>query len=148
MSTPANPLENKASINALVSLIRSNAQAIAANSDNIAATREAINATNAGINQLKESVQLLTASTDDAADEALTVEAMATTNESRFENLLSEARADRAEWREAMARDREESTRRFNEQMAEIRALGEQNRALLSALATTNGRVDSLEQAS
>lgn len=46
MTNPATPLDNQASISALVSLIRFNAQAIAANSDNIAAT-------NAGIRELK-----------------------------------------------------------------------------------------------
>jgi hypothetical protein len=55
----------------------------------------------------------------------------------RIENLLNDAIADR-----------QRSDQRFEQQMAEIRALGEQNRALLSALAHTNGRVDDLEQAS
>lgn len=75
-------------------------------------------------------------------------------NKQRFSNLLGEAREDRKlsdqRWEQLQAKadaDREESARRFDEQMAQIRALSEQNRALLSALASTNGRVDSLEQA-
>jgi archaellum component FlaC len=65
-------------------------------------------------------------------------------NDVRFENLLNDSRADRAEWRTRF----DASNQRFDAQLNEIRAQGEQIRALLSALATTNGRVDTLEQAS
>ena len=87
----------------------------------------------------------------------------------RFDILREEAIADRAEndrkfnensrrfdiLREEIIADRTESNRRFDEssqhfdaQLSEIRAQGEQIRALLSALANTNGRVSDLEQAS
>lgn len=62
--------------------------------------------------------------------------------------IRTQADTDRQTFREEMQAQREESDRRFNEQLAEVRAQGEQIRALLSALATTNGRVDALEQAS
>lgn len=62
----------------------------------------------------------------------------------RFEVLRQEAIADRQRSDQRF----EESNRRFDAQISEIRAQGEQIRALLSALATTNGRVDGLEQAS
>ena len=85
---------------------------------------------------------------------------------SRIENLIAESREDRRKaderWAEmqresqerfeAMQRkadeDRAEYARRFDDQLTEIRAIGEQNRALLSALAATNRRVDDLDQAS
>ncbi|MGB3768978.1 MAG: hypothetical protein WA947_20665 [Phormidesmis sp.] len=79
----------------------------------------------------------------------------ASANEQRFENLLSDARADRKEWRadleEIRSRadaDRQQWQNNYDAQLAEVRALGEQNRALLSALATTNRRIGDLEQVS
>lgn len=107
-------------------LVESNARAIEANTHNIAAT-------NTGINELKESVELLTKSTDDAANEALTLERIANGNVQRFDILLAEAREDR---------------KRLDAALGELAAQRESMQALLSALANTNGRVDSLEQAS
>ena len=81
---------------------------------------------------------------DDVSSEATENEQDIKRNESRFEALLGEARADRQQ----ADLDRAENARKFDSQLAEIRAQGEQIRALLSALANTNGRVDDLEAAS
>ena len=92
------------------------------------------------------------------ADRQAFVEAM----EADRAAALARADADRQEFRMAMEADRERaeadratanadraaSDQRFEAQLEEIRAQGQQIRALLSALANTNGRVDTLEQAS
>ena len=64
-------------------------------------------------------------------------------NARRFDSVMEEMAAAR----EKADEDREENAKRFDSAMEEIRAQGQQIRALLSALAATNGRVDSLEQA-
>jgi chromosome segregation ATPase len=94
------------------------------------------------------SIDLLRDVADDAAGEVAEAEPRISENEQRFQNLLDEAREDRRRSDERFAEQRRLSDERFNAVMDEIRALGEQNRALLSALASTNGRVDGLERAS
>jgi hypothetical protein len=64
------------------------------------------------------------------------------------DDVAVESREDRRRSDNRFAEERRLSDKSFNAQMAEMRALGEQNRALLSALAHTNERVDSLEKAS
>ena len=132
----------------LKALCESNARAIAATNDSLSQTIDQLvvefirptaqqTLENArGIADLKQSLELSVKLTDDVASESADNENRIEANESRFDTLVAELRAERAR-----------SDERFTAQMAEIRALGEQNRALLSALATTNGRVDSLEKA-
>lgn len=154
----------------LRALVESNARSIAANSQQMAARDEA---TNRKIDNLANIVQafvskldseglkvtLITDVADDTAAEVNEIEKTVDNHSAAITVLREDAVADRAEFRaqaeadrqafrEEMQAQREESDRRFNEQLAEVRAQGEQIRALLSALATTNGRVDALEQAS
>jgi len=65
-------------------------------------------------------------------------------NEQRFNTLLAESRAERI----ANAKKFDEQIQRIDAAFDELKAQRESMRALLSALATTNGRVDTLEQAS
>ncbi|KPQ31117.1 MAG: hypothetical protein HLUCCA11_24385 [Phormidesmis priestleyi Ana] len=149
MTTPANPLDNKASIErttrTIDELVIRFIEPLAKQSIE---NQRAIAATNAGIHELSQTVERLTRSTDDSAREAAADSDRITANENRFDILLAEAQADRAENRQRFEDMQTESRQRFDAQLAEIRAQGEQIRALLSALATTNGRVDVLEQAS
>lgn len=149
----------------LKALCESNARAIAA-------SNQAIATTNQGIDELKNTVAafvqrlddeglkvtLLRDISDDQAGELAYNSERIEDNEQRIQALRADAIAERIEWRtrfEEIQRQSDkrfeeiqrQSDQRFNEQLTEIRALGEQNRALLSALANTNGRVDSLEQA-
>ena len=138
----------------LQTLCESNARAIAA-------TNQAIAATNQGIDELKNTVAafvqrlddeglkvtLLRDISDDQAGELAYNSERIEDNEQRIQALRADAIAERIEWRTRFEEIQRQSDQRFNEQLTEIRALGEQNRALLSALANTNGRVDSLEQA-
>ena len=103
-------------------------------------------------------VSIVRDSSDDTAGDVAAIETQLNrqteyTNAS-IEALRADAIEDRRLFREEMAaarekadEDREENARRFDSAMEEIRAQGQQIRALLSALAATNGRVDSLEQA-
>jgi hypothetical protein len=137
MSKPATPLDNQAaiaqinnSINFLITEFlrptalqtQANAEAIASLTADLRITRQVV---------------------DDLAAESLVDGRRSANNSANIENLLAESREDRRQSDERF----DESTRRFDAQIAEIRAQGEQIRALLSALATTNGRVDDLEQA-
>ena len=121
---------------------QANAEAIAQIAENLSRA-EAIAESNARsiaaegdrVRELRESVELLRDVADDTAAETAPHESRISENESRFDILLAESRAERAEY-----------AQRFDSMQQEIRALGEQNRALLSALASTNGRVDNLER--
>ena len=163
MTDAANPLDNKEAIAQMGRELResmsfllsefirptmqqaySNTQTIGQLADNLSRTEaiadsnaRAIEAEGEQIRELRESVEVLRDVADDTADETAPHESRISENERRFETLLAESRAERREY-----------AQRFDAMQAEIRALGEQNRALLSALANTNGRVDSLEQAS
>lgn len=152
MTQPATPLNNRDSINALVSLIRSNAQAIASNSDNIAATREAINTTNAGIHELTKDVQLLRKVTDDVASESAATEATARNNSANIESLLSEARADRQRsdqrWEELKAEaqaDRAQWQANFDAQQEVLQRLLLEIRSTNGELKQLGDRVTNLE---
>ena len=154
----------------LIALVESSARSIAANSEQIAARDEV---TNRKINNLAEIVQafinkldsdglkvtLITDVADDTAAEVNEIERTVNNHSAAISSLRDDAITDRTEFRrqaeadrrafkEEMQAQREESDRRFNEQLSEVRAQGEQIRALLSALAATNGRVSALEQAS
>ncbi|MGB3788652.1 MAG: hypothetical protein WA949_11625 [Phormidesmis sp.] len=164
---PATPLDNKAaiaqmglelrsSIGLLINeFVRPNAVAIAETRQALEVTRaicdsnaRSIEAESILVRELRESVEVLNDVADDTALDVDRDDERISENEQRFQNLLSEAREDRRRSDERFEEQRRLSDQRFNAVMNEIRALGEQNRALLSALATTNGRVDSLEQAS
>ncbi|MGB3768522.1 MAG: hypothetical protein WA947_18340 [Phormidesmis sp.] len=100
-------------------------------------------------------VSIIQESADDTASETVELERRANYSEAAVEALRRDAIEDRKEWRagfdEIQGRADENQQQwqaNYDAQLAEIRALGEQNRALLSALATTNRRVDDLEQAS
>ncbi len=166
MRTPATPLDNQAaiaqmgielrsSIGLLIDeFVRPNAIALAETRAICDSNARSIEAEGVKVRELRESVELLRSVADDAAGEVAEVEPRISENEQRFQNLLDEAREDRrrsderfAEMDRDLAEQRRLSDERFNAMLQEIRAIGEQNRALLSALATTNGRVDSLEQA-
>ena len=114
--------ENTQAISQIAAIAESNARSIAAEGDRV--------------RELRESVEILRDVADDTATETAPHESRISENESRFDVLLAESRAERQEY-----------AQRFDAMQQEIRALGEQNRALLSALASTNGRVDTLEQA-
>lgn len=149
----------------LKALIESNARSNAANSDAIAELTAAGARTEQSLAEFIEHadswLEALRNSADDSAGEVQANSQRITENENRFNILLAEAQQDRLEadadraenarrFDEMTARadaDRQRSDQRFDAQLAEIRAQGEQIRALLSALATTNGRVDGLEQA-
>jgi len=174
MAAPANPLDNKEAISQMGKELResmsfllgefvrptmlqtkANAEAIDRISEGweetqaiVQSNARAIAAEGDRVRELRESVEVLYKSSDDTAAETSTHEERIAANEQRFETLLAEARADREAFKAELQTMREESDRRFDAQMTEIRALGEQNRALLSALATTNSRVDQLERAS
>ena len=134
----ATPLDNKeaiAQINRSLNFLISNF--LLPTSRQTAANAVAIAETNRGITELKQSLEVQRDASDDTADETIALEKRASYSETAVEALRRDAIADRQQSRE-----------RFDEQLAEIRALGEQNRALLSALATNNRRINDLEQAS
>ncbi|MFK8186289.1 MAG: hypothetical protein AB8B99_23170 [Phormidesmis sp.] len=151
MSNPATPLNNRdaieqinRSINFLISnFLLPTARQTAANALAITETREAIAETNQGIRDLRESLAIQRDASDDAADETVMLERRANYSETAVEALRRDAISDRRKAEE----DRQRWQTNFDTQLAEIRALGEQNRALLSALATTNRRIENLEQA-
>jgi len=144
MAEPATPLGNQAAIaqlhkamNFLVTdLIRPNAQQIEATRAICESNARSIAAESDSIHELRESVEILRKVADDTADETTDLTPRVAENESRFDILLAEFRAER-----------QKSDERFEAQLAEVRAQGEQIRALLSALVNTNGRVDDLEAA-
>ena len=156
---PATPLDNKAaiaqmglelrsSIGLLINeFVRPNAVALAETRAICDSNARTIEAEGVLVRELRESVEVLSNVADDTALDVDRDDERISENEQRFQNLLSEAREDRRRSDERFEEQRRLSDQRFNAVMNEIRALGEQNRALLSALATTNGRVDSLEQA-
>ena len=165
MTDAANPLDNKYEIEQtkqLVSFIITNllqpaVRQSAANAEAIAETNRAIAAEGEQVRQLRESVEVLRQSADDTASEAVELErdsrrqdvSITALREAAAEDrrtFREQAEADRQAFREEMQAERQENAQRFDAMQAEIRALGEQNRALLSALANTNGRVDNLEQ--
>ncbi len=173
MTEPANPLDNQAAISQLNQtlnviadqFIRPNAQQIQSNARAIEATNEGIselrNTVDAFVRKLDETgleVSIVRDSSDDTAGDVAAIETQLNrqteyTNAS-IEALRADAIEDRRLFREEMAaarekadEDREENARRFDSAMEEIRAQGQQIRALLSALAATNGRIDGLEQA-
>lgn len=196
MTEPATPLTNQEAIAQLhrsmnfliINLIQPSLRQAAANASDIAEINRAIAAEGEQVRRLRESVEILRESADDAATEAVELERDSKRQDASIAALREDAladrqvfreqaEADRAAFREALAADRqqwqvanteaqrkadenrqsfkkelaverEESARRFDAQMAEIRALGEQNRALLSALANINGRINNLERAS
>ena len=159
MAEPATPLDNKeaiAQINRSINFLISNflvptARQTAENAEAITETRQAIRETNQGIRELKQSLELQRESADDTADESVVLEHRANYSEAAVEALRRDAIADRKKIDEAQQKtdeDRQRWQANFDKQLAEIRALGEQNRALLSAMATTNRRIDNLEQAS
>jgi len=149
MTKPATPLENKAAAIAWGKETRATIGLLIdqfirpAEINNIElrqlvnSNARAIEATGASVRELKASTDNVRAMADDVADEAAAADTRSRTNESRFDVLLEEARADR-----------QRSDERFAEQMQVIQALSEQNRALIVALANTNTRVDDLERAS
>ena len=172
-SQPANPLDNakaiaqwgketRATIGLLIDqFIRPTAQQTLANSVSLAETRaicdsnaRSIAAEGDKVRELRESVEILRKSSDDTAAEASERDKTVNNHSISITALREAAIADRTEFREALAADRAKSDERFEamqrenaQQLAEIRALGEQTRALLSALAATNRRVGDLEQA-
>lgn len=167
MTEPATPLDNKEAITQVnramnflvINLIQPALRQSAANASDIAAINRVIAAEGEQVRRLRESVEILRESADDTATEAIELErdsrrqdaSIAALREEAIEDrkaFREQAEADRQAFREVLEADRTERERRFDAQMAEIRALGEQNRALLSALATTNRRIDDLEQAS
>ena len=149
MTEPANPLDNKEAIaqtNRAMNFLVTNLVQPALRQS--ATNAQAIAETNRGIFALRDSLEAQREASDDTADETVELERRANYSEAAIEALRQEAIADRKAFKKELATEREESARRFDAQMAEIRALGEQNRALLSALANTNGRIDNLERAS
>jgi len=121
----------------LKALCESNAKAIAAlanaaseerqrrstNTDEIDTLLGAVSSNEVACRELRQTVETL-------------VSAIGEGNQ-RFEVLRNEAIADR-----------QLTDRRFDDQLTEIRAIGEQNRVLLLELINTNQRVENLEQAS
>lgn len=174
MTDAANPLDNKREIEGtkqLVSFIITNllqpaVRQSAANAEAIAATNQAIAAEGEQVRQLRESVEILRTSTDDTASESVELERDSRRQDASITALREDAaedrrvfreqaEADRQVFREALEADRTEWRTRLDEQGArldraldELAAQRESMRALLSALATTNGRVDDLEAAS
>lgn len=151
-TTPANPLDNQAAITQLhqamsflvTDLIRPNAEQIAATHTLCENNARSIAAEAVKTRELRESLEIVRQVADDTADDTNDHSPRISENESRFDILLAEAREDRHKSDERF----EAMGQRLEEHLSEIRAQGELIRALLSALATTNGRVDNLEQAS
>lgn len=142
MSNPATPLDNKeavAQISRSINFLISNF--LLPTARQTAANASAIAKTNQGINQLKKSLEIQRDVSDDTAEETVILEHRANYSETAVEAL----RRDAIEDRNKAENDRQRWQTNFDNQLAEIRALGEQNRALLSALATTNRRIDNLE---
>jgi hypothetical protein len=175
MSNPATPLDNQAaisqinnSINFLITeFLRPTALQTQANAvaiDNLTAdlqiTRQVVDdlATESlldgrrSANNSANIENLLAESREDRrrSDERFAEERRLSDEHLAEEHRLSDERfaEERRLSDERFAEERRLSDKSFNAQMAEMRALGEQNRALLSALAHTNERVDSLEKAS
>ena len=101
--------------------------------------------------ELKQSLELQRKSANDTEDESVVLEHRANYSEAAVEALRRDAITDRKRTDEAQQKADEDRRRwqtNFDKQLAEMRALWEQNRALLSAMATTNRRIDNLEQAS
>ena len=139
---PATPLDNKAAIAQLNRSLNFIVDEI------VRPTAIRVEQTTANLDRLEamversaRSIDVLKDVADDAAGEVADAEPRISENEQRFQNLLEEAREDRRRSDERFAEQRRLSDERFAELMA-------QNRALLSALANTNGRVDGLERAS
>ena len=102
-----------------------------------AANQEAIAATDRRLDRVAEVLAELSIKQDGIAD-AVAANAIAIgANERRFENLLNEMRADRAEARQ-----------RFEAQERRFQAAQENIQTLLLELTRTNRRVDALERAS
>jgi hypothetical protein len=139
----------------LKALCESNARSIAATNEGISELRNTVSAFVRRLDETGLQVTLIRDLTDDQAGELTDVRERTEDDELRIDALRADAIADRLSFRDAITAstaqadaDRAESARKFDAQLNEIRAQGQQIRALLSALATTNGRVDTLEQAS
>ena len=123
MSKPATPIDNKeaiAQLNAAMNLL----------------VTDLVRPTMLQTQANARAIDRLTAQIDRAENIARLSDEASSENEQRFDILVAEAREDRRK-----------SDERFEAMQQEIRALGEQNRALLSALASTNSRVNDLDQA-
>ena len=141
----------------LKALCGSNARAIQATNEGIGELRNTVTAFLQRVDEGGLQVRLITEISDDQAGELTSLGERAEATDLGLNNLRADAIADRLEFREQAEADRqtfkeemqaarEASERRFKAQLEEIRAQGEQIRALISALASTNGRVDSLER--
>jgi len=138
----------------LKALCESNARAIQATGEQVG---ELTNSVTAFIRKLDDEglkVTLITEVADEIGGDVAYLERQSNRQDVSITALRQDANADRQLFREQAEADRqasdrrfEESNRRFDAQLEEIRAQGQQIRALLSALANTNGRIDSLEAA-
>ena len=131
----------------LQGICESNARAIQATGEQVG---ELANLVTAFIRKLDDEglkVTLITEVADDTAGDVAYLERQSNRQDVSITALREDANADRQLFREQAEADRRASDRRFDAQLEEIRAQGQQIRALLSALATTNGRVDGLEAA-
>jgi chromosome segregation ATPase len=156
----------EASLQATANICGSNARAIQANGEQLGELRNTVEAFIQKLDDEGLRVTLVTQMADDMGGDVSYLESEKNRQDASIVALREDAIADRAEFRtqaeadrqafrEALETDRtradadrQRSDQRFDAQLAEIRAQGEQIRALLSALARTNGRVDGLEQAS
>lgn len=156
----------QASLEATAAICGSNARAIQANGEQVAALSNRVDAFIEKVDTEGLRVTIVTEVVDEVSGDVAYLEREQNRQDASIEALRQDAiadrqafreqaEADRQEFREALEADRKkvEADRAiwqqsFNNQLAEIRAQGEQIRALLSALATTNRRVDDLEQAS
>jgi hypothetical protein len=156
----------EASLQATVNICGSNARSIQANGEQIGELRNTVEAFIQKLDDEGLRVTLATQMADDMGGDISYLERKKNRQNASIATLRQDAIADRAEFcaqaeadrqtfKEALETDRtrenadrQRSDQRFDVQLADIRAQSEQIWALLSALATTNGRVDNLEQAS
>lgn len=144
LATAERQNEMNASLQQTQAVLNQTAQQQARNTDEIDTLLGAVSTNEVACRELRQSM------TDaNQRFEILRAEAAADRQRSdqRSQMLRAEANQRFEIFRAETAVDRQRSDQRFDAQIAEIRAQGEQIRALLSVLATTNGRVDTLEQA-
>lgn len=130
LATAERQNEMNATLQQTQTVLNQTAQQQARNTDEIDTLLGAVSTNEVGVRTLSQTISELSTRIDESNQ--------------RFDILRAEAITDRQAARESAERWQSN----FDAQLLEVRAQGEQIRALLSALANTNGRVNNLEQAS